>query len=237
MVARPPADKIQKCMESISGFLTRKNVQLSTVSRWSVKLRNVSCDAWDCLSWRLYDLIQGVMKPHHFICLRSEVKDDLRMWLTFLSTFNGVYFFRKEEWSSSAKLNLHTDASGSIGFGAIFGAEWCYGRWPPSWLYRNIAILEFFPIVLSLCLWGSQMRNKSILFFTDNEALVYIINRQSCRDKTLMFFVRKLVLVRLENNIVFKANHIPGTKNNWLITYLVFRSTCSGVWHHLSRSG
>jgi hypothetical protein len=29
-----------------------------------------------------------------------------------------------------------------------------------------------------------------------------------------MFFVRKLVLVCLQNNILFKARHIPGIKNS-----------------------
>ena len=77
----------------------------------------------------------------------------------------------------------------------------------------NIASLEFFRVVLSLRLWGPQMRNQSILFFTDNEALVHVINKQSYRDKTLMMFVRKLVLVCLEHNIVFKGKHIPGVRN------------------------
>jgi hypothetical protein len=57
------------------------------------------------------------------------------------------------------------------------------------------------------------MANHSILFFTDNEALVHVINKQSCKDKALMFFVRKLVLVCLNHNILFKAKHIPGTYN------------------------
>ncbi len=162
---------------------------------------------------RLYDLTQGVLRPHHFIRLRSEVKNDLRVWLGFLSSFNGVYFFRNEVWENSIKLKLFTDAAGAIGFGAIFGNAWCYGEWPPHWLHRNIAFLEFFPIVLSLCLWGQKMRNQSILFFTDNEALVHVINKQSCRDKTLMVFVRKLVSICLDNNILFRAKHIPGTHN------------------------
>ena len=38
-------------------------------------------------------------------------------------------------------------------------------------------------------------------------------DKQSCRDKILMVFVRKLVLVCLEHNIAFKAKHIPGTHN------------------------
>ena len=68
------------------------------------------------------------------------------------------------------------DAVGGIGISAIFN----------RWLHRNIAILEFYPIGLSLYLWGHKMANHSILFFTDNEALVHVINKQSCKDKALM---------------------------------------------------
>lgn len=33
---------------------------------------------------RIYDVMQGVVKPHHFIGVSVAVKDDLRVWLTFL---------------------------------------------------------------------------------------------------------------------------------------------------------
>ena len=213
--ARLPLDKITKCVETIEGLLKRKKVTLRELQSL-IGLLNFATSVitpGTAFLRRFYDLTQGVTSPRHFIRLRSEVKADLRVWLTFLSSFNGVYFFRNEIWANSIKLKLFTDAAGAIGFGAIFGNAWCYGRWPDHWLHRNIAILEFFPIVLSLCLWGDKMRNHSILFFTDNEALVHVINKQSCRDKSLMVFVRKLVLVCLEKNILFKAKHIPGTHN------------------------
>ena len=58
------------------------------------------------------------------------------------------------------------------------------------------------------------MGNQCVLFFTDNEALVHVINKQSCKDKTLMIFVRQLVSICLQHNIVFKAKLIPGIYNN-----------------------
>ena len=133
--------------------------------------------------------------------LNREVKADLRTWQSLLANFNGRSFFRKDTWHSSDQLELYTDAAGSLGYGAIFGSNWCCGKWPDDWFHRNTAILEFYPIVLSLYLWGHQMRNRCILFLTANEALVYVINKQSCKDKRLMHFVRKLVLVCLQNNI------------------------------------
>ncbi len=76
---------------------------------------------------RLYDLTHGVKNSHDLIRLGSESKADLRVWLTFLSLFNGVYFFCNKNWENSVKLKLFTDAAGSIGFGTIFGDAWCYG--------------------------------------------------------------------------------------------------------------
>ena len=80
--------------------------------------------------------------------------------------------------------------TGALGFGAVFGIKWCYGKWPANWLHRNIAFLEFSRIMLSLHLSGHD--------FTDNEAIVHVINiKQSCEDKALLFSMRALVLVCL----------------------------------------
>ena len=58
------------------------------------------------------------------------------------------------------------------------------------------------------------MSNQHITFFTDNAALVDIINKATSRDSTVMIFVRKLVLVYLKFNILFRTRHVPGVKNN-----------------------
>ena len=42
----------------------------------------------------------------------------------------------------------------------------------------NIMTLEFYPIILALEIWGSLWKNHCILFFTDNEALVSVINKE-----------------------------------------------------------
>ena len=215
MEARLPHDKIKKCTTLISHFLRRKKVTLKELQSL-IGLLNSACAVVQpgrAFLRRLIDLTICIRSGHHLIRLSGEAKADLRLWLAFLSHFNGKSFFLHDEWFNSHKLNLFTDASGALGFGALFGTHWCYGRWPNEWAYKNIAILEFYPIVLSLFLWGHEMQNHCILFFTDNEALVHVINKQSCRDKRLMSFLRQLVLICLRNNIVFKAKHVPGSRN------------------------
>ena len=99
---------------------------------------------------------------------------------------------------------------GLVQFLGLIGAR---GKWPPGWEHKNIAILEFYPIVLSLHLWGGAICNQCILFFTDNESLVHVINKQCSKDKSLLVFVRKLVSICLRYSIVFKAKHIPAVRN------------------------
>ena len=213
--ARLPQDKLIKCTQLISQFLHRRKVTLQELQSL-IGLLNFACSVvlpGRAFLRRLIDLTTGIKAPHHRIRLAGPAKEDLKVWLSFLSSFNGRSFFLDEIWHSSDKLNLFTDAAGSLGFGAVFEHHWCYGKWPSDWLNKNIAFLEFYPIVLSLYLWGHLIQNRCILFFTDNEALVYIINKQSCRDRYLMFFVRKLVSVCLKYNILFKAKHVPGACN------------------------
>ena len=57
------------------------------------------------------------------------------------------------------------------------------------------------------------MRNHCIVFFSDNYAVVDIINKQTSREPKIMVLVRRLVLNCLKYNILFKSKHIPGILN------------------------
>ena len=43
----------------------------------------------------------------------------------------------------------------SLGYGAVFGNDWCFSAWPENWKQFNITILEFYRIVLSVTLGNS----------------------------------------------------------------------------------
>ena len=57
------------------------------------------------------------------------------------------------------------------------------------------------------------MSNKRITIFTDNAALVDVINKQTSKESKVMVLVRHLVLTCLRHNILFRAKHIPGFLN------------------------
>ena len=96
-----------------------------------------------------------------------------------------------------------------MGYEAICGPEWFYG------VRRcyNVDVLELYPILVTVHEWGSVSANQSICFFTDNEALVPIINMQTLREPHIMALLRPLVLACLRFNINFTASLIPGQCN------------------------
>ena len=162
---------------------------------------------------RLIDLTCNIQKPHHLIRMNSEARSDLKAWQEFITNFNGKSIFLQEEWISSAKLNMYSDASGSLGYAAVLGSHWFANAWLDIHMPYQIAIKELFPIVIALELWGHKLCNHKIVFHSDNMAVVEIINKQSSKDKTIMRLVRRLVLVAMKYNIVFRSLHIRGKTN------------------------
>ena len=68
------------------------------------------------------------------------------------------------------------------------------------------------------------MANKRIIFFSDNAAVVDIVNKQTSRHKDIMVLLRDLVLSCLRHGIsfsstayLFQARHIPGLQNSSVV--------------------
>ena len=159
---------------------------------------------------RMIDLTKGVNKPHHYIRLSRGAKLDIMLWVRFLDDFNGRSFFLSDVWKTSQSLQLYTNAAGSIGFGAVFDRHRLHRTWPNHWKSYNIALLELFPIAIAVHIWGHIMADKRNIFFTDNAAVVDIINNQTSKHQGIMVLLRDLVLSCLRQNIIFQARHIPG---------------------------
>ena len=161
---------------------------------------------------RLINITMGITKPFHHITITKEVRKDIKTWLHFLSNFSGTTLLIKQIWQNSTHLSLYTDSALRYGFAAVFDHRWAYGKWENSGDY-HITLLELYPIVLSVYLWGDLMANTCVLFYSDNQAVVDILNKQSSKDPTIMILVRKFVLLCLKFNILFKLKHVPGVNN------------------------
>lgn len=213
--ARLPEDKLAKCKSLVAEFLARQKVTLQHLQSL-IGVLGHACSvvvAGRCFLRRLIDLTVGLTRPHHHVRLTEQVKLDLKVWEYFLRDFNGRAFFLNDKFHAGDCLELYTDASGRVGYGAVYDKEWFWGTWPPSWYSLNIAVLELFPIVAAVEVWGEEWANRSVCFFTDNEALVPVINKQTSREPHLMALLRRMVLTCLRFNINFMACHVPGRVN------------------------
>jgi hypothetical protein len=215
MEARLPQEKLKKASMLLQDLCSKQSCQLRTLLSL-IGLLNFACSVISpgrAFLRRLINLSIGVKKLHYKVKLRNSAKEDMKMWLNFLENFNGNSFFINEKRLSSDSLCLHTDASGSLGFGGIYQSNWFYGAFPQSWHKANITFLELYPIVTAVYMWGHLWRNHTVVFYTDNEALVSVLNKQTSKVTCIMFLIRKLVLHCLQQNIVFLAKHVKGKDN------------------------
>ena len=168
---------------------------------------------------RLIDATCKVCKPHHKIRVSNAMKEDLKVWISFLAQYNGVTVMLDSLWTSNETIDLFTDSAGgkNMGFGIYFQGKWAQACWPGDWakngVLSDITFLELFPIVIAVHIWGSYLKNKKIVFNTDNQAVVAIINKKSSKSERVMALVRSLVLTTLTHNIMIKSEYIQGKLN------------------------
>lgn len=145
----------------------------------------------------------------------------------FLDNVQGAAYFPESAQHSGDVLSLFTDRTRAkdLGWGVIFGNKWVCSGWPASWDsgITHITFLELLLIVLAFMIWGNMWNNKTIILRIGNQALVYIINRQSSQSKRIMSLSRAPALVWLPYNVYVTDTHIVGM-NNELLQFFVNRN-------------
>lgn len=131
MEARLPADKVEQIQASLALFQTKRTCTLKELQSLIGTL-NFACKVIPPgrpFLQRMIELTRKVSKPHHHIKLSKGFFKDLTMWQQFIHTWNGAGFFLPTSWLDSDSFELHTDASGKLGYGGILGQKWFQGRW------------------------------------------------------------------------------------------------------------
>ncbi len=219
MQARLPPDKIEKLHALFEEFQHRRSCTLKELQSLIGTL-NFACKVVPPgrpFLQRMIALTRNVSKQHHHIKLTAGFFHDLEMWREFISHWNGANFFLSSTWHDSDTLDLHTDASGTLGFGGIFGRKWFQGKWRTHQLLgqpgMSIAWQELFAIVVACQVWGNLLQDHRIKFHCDNEAVVCMINTKRSRIPRVMDLLRHLTLLTLRHNIYIRAIHVAGKHN------------------------
>ena len=198
MIMRLPAEKVAKLKQQILKVLSMNKITLKEMQSL-LGLLNFACKVVSpgrAFCRRLINATMGIKKPHHKLRVSKNMKADLNVWLSFLNKYNGVTLISRREWRTNMELELFTDACGGEkgGFGIFFSGQWAYGKWPDNWvaegLTRDMTLLELFPVVVTLTIWSDKLRNQWVHFHVDNQAVVQVINSQTCKSDRVMNLVK-----------------------------------------------
>ena len=66
-----------------------------------------------------------------------------------------------------------------------------------DWLVYAIQVLELYPILLLVATFAEKMGGSHIVFHTDNQAIVAVLNKQTSKCPRIMAILRSLVLLLL----------------------------------------
>ena len=164
---------------------------------------------------RLYDLDRAThaLPPFKVLCIPQTASDDLKWWQSTLETWDGKSFFLLDKWTPIADLQLQTDASGTLGYGAFYAGRWLHGSWRPSQESQSIQFKELYAIVVACSTWASAWQRLRIQFQCDNSAVVDCIRSGTCRSADVMSLIRALYSLCVKYNFLVSAIHIPGVSN------------------------
>jgi len=213
MTAKLPLDKLIAYRKQLQELMHSRTVKLK-VMQSAIGILQFSTTViipGKAFVRRLIDTTLGVSTPFHYVTVSPQARKDIKMWHTFFEHHNGKTIFLNET-NDSETLNLFSDASKKA-CAATFQDKWFVIEFPESWVDKNIAFLEFYPIMAAADIFGLKMANQRIHFWCDNKSVCDIINKQSSRDPEIMVLMRRLVLVLMQYNIKFKAFHVPGRLN------------------------
>ena len=215
-VTRLPEDKLHALQELIHSWRNRCWCTRHQLESLIGHLHHAAKVVWPGRTFlrHMIDLLRCFHKHDHPIRLNVEFHLDLQWWLQFLSSWNGVALWLFSGMAAAPDLEVTSDASGSLGFGAYFRGEWFSGSWTTSQVSQSIAYKELFPVVIAAHLWGPQWARRHILFRSDNEAVVHILNSRKFKIPDLMRLFRHLLASAVHFNFFFSSQHVPGIHNS-----------------------
>ena len=128
----------------------------------------------------MLDLLCCSLTRDHPICLSSEFRLDLYWWHDFLTSWHGVSLWLFPGMSAPIYVEVATDVTGSLGFGAYYNDEWFSGAWVPSHqtsssLTRNCFLWWW------LLMYGALSGQGDTFFFSQITRLLYTSCLPGCR--------------------------------------------------------
>lgn len=157
----------------------------------------------------IYDCAGRLSHLGHRTRLSAGVKADIAWWLGALPRFNGVSVIKSLETGAV----LWSDSS-SFAFGATDGSRWIQGEFTKSEAKKHINWKEMYALLCAILSWADTLRNKAVVVYCDNSAVVGIVNSGTTPSKPIMALVRLLCHVCVQFDLFIEARLLPTSQNS-----------------------
>ena len=223
-VVSVPIQKIEKGLLMIQQTMNKKKLTLKQLQKICGFLNFLgrSVVPGRAFTRRLYMYTKGkevALKPHHHIQVNAEIKKDLTMWEEFLN-HPMAYCRPFLDFESVLKVDevaMTSDAAKSdkLGFAAVCQDSWTYGSWDGfvKKFDPSIEYLELYGVLVGVLNWLHRFRNRRIILFCDNQAVVAMINKNTSSCKNCLTLIRMLVLHSMKLNVRVFAKYITSRDN------------------------
>jgi len=213
-IASIPEEKIRAYGQEVERARGAKAISVKELKSITGKLSFTCCviTTGRCFLRRLYDKGSGNRAASARVSIDAETADDLEVWSKFLRRYNGRTLLSFSESATSADWHMYSDSS-KKGYGATFKDRYIVGTFPDTWREYDIQVLELYPIFLLVNVFKCELRNRKVMFHSDNISVVLALKNQTSKNRRMMKLLRHMILLMLDENIKFTATHIPGVHN------------------------
>lgn len=77
-----------------------------------------------------------------------------------------------------------------------------------------LAICIIYPIIMAAVLWGHERSKKITAIYSDNKAVVDILNKRQCCCQNIIQFMQRLTMVSAHHQFIMCLSHIPSHQNS-----------------------
>lgn len=219
-----PLDKIMRGQRELDIISRSRKITVRDLQKLT-GLLNFFCRAivpGRAFTRRLYAKI-GNLKPHYHIRVNAEMRLDLEVWSQFLTMSEAVSrpFLDFRSLLHADRLDYYTDAAldgTRLGIGGRFGNSWFAGihRFTDGERLQDlltIQIAELYSIFISLYMWMKHLKNRRVVIFTDNQSVMYMINKSTSSCPVCMIMIRLITLWSMRYNTRIFCWHIQTELN------------------------
>ena len=227
-----PPEKIAEVREEISLWEKKTTASKKSLQQLLGKLFWVS----QCVRFSrgfMGRLLAQLQTMHTLLDLKKSkltqgCRQDIRWWGRYLRQFNGIeMLYPTDPLSLTLNQLLDTDAFVNCGDaepkggGAYYGSEY-WSRTFPDWLQDlniPIHIKEFWIVLVSAWLWGESWRGSMVYIFSDNVAVVEVLDKERPKDPKMIELLQEFLYIVCTRSFtpIFKR---IGTKDNSVADFI-----------------